>query len=60
MNEKTVVEYGERPCQKCGKPHNSYRDPLQPNTAASWADPDDGHIYEPRSWESLYREAVAA
>ena len=60
MDTQEPVKIGERTCRKCGKPHTSYRDPLRPNVAPSWADPDDGHAYAPISWEEMYRKAVAA
>lgn len=53
-------ERGERPCRKCGKPHNCYYVSKRPSAGISWADPDDGHTYEPLSWEEMYRKAVAA
>lgn len=52
------VERGERNCEECGKPHNSYRRQLGPY-AASWADPEDGHPYRPESWEKLARRLLA-
>jgi len=53
-----VIEYGERPCKSCGQPHerralgDSWKD------GASWASPWDGHDYQPKSWETMYRELL--
>ena len=58
-----IVERGERNCLTCGKPHNlrfESKDKQGPAAYRSWADPKDGHIYRPESWESIARRLMAA
>jgi hypothetical protein len=54
-----LVEVGERPCERCGKPHNAYKVPDNPRMWGSWADLEDGHAYKPLFWEQMYRREVA-
>ncbi len=54
-----LVETGERPCRVCDRPHNRYCDPANHTDSGSWADLNDGHTYEPVSWEEMYRREVA-
>jgi hypothetical protein len=59
----TKVRRGERACEVCGKRHWSYDLHRKAENGAphalSWADPDDGHPYSPKSWKATYHELRA-
>jgi hypothetical protein len=41
--ERTLISVGAAPCRICGKPHGNY---MIGTRRSSWADPDDGHVYD--------------
>ena len=50
-----IVERGFLPCRTCGKVHHARR---VPGWWGSWADPEDGHVYNSYSWEEIGRKLV--
>ena len=49
--EPEIVGHGARRCLQCGKPHDALR--YRRVVAPQWADPADGHAYQPESWEAF-------
>jgi hypothetical protein len=47
-----IRERGDVRCQTCGKVHDMYE---AERGYASWEDPDDGHVYNRQSWETVAR-----
>lgn len=51
-----IAVRGDRRCTECGLVHDAYwRKPGIPSAGYSWADPDDGHPYNPEGWEDVAR-----
>ncbi len=54
-----IIERGNRPCEECERPHD-LRDSLFERGGLTWADPDDGHLYQPMEWEEVARQLASA
>lgn len=51
-----IIARGERRCRTCGEVHDCYAVASDSEQAGrSWADPKDGHVYDPESWETIAR-----